>query len=129
MEIQYLAHHGILGQKWGVRRYQNEDGSLTEAGKKRKRLGNSIVRNAGVRNSKALKEARREDINELTTKQLKDYNERLTAENSFIGLTKGATGKGKDWANAALKQVVTSVVTGAAIAAGQAFLKKVSKSG
>lgn len=31
----YLQHHGILGQKWGVRRYQNEDGSLTEAGKKR----------------------------------------------------------------------------------------------
>lgn len=29
-----LEHHGILGQKWGVRRYQNEDGSLTEAGKK-----------------------------------------------------------------------------------------------
>ena len=31
----YLAHHGILGQKWGIRRYQNADGSLTEAGKKR----------------------------------------------------------------------------------------------
>lgn len=29
-----LKHHGILGMKWGVRRYQNEDGSLTEAGKK-----------------------------------------------------------------------------------------------
>lgn len=34
-EGQYLAHHGILGQKWGVRRFQNKDGSLTVAGKQR----------------------------------------------------------------------------------------------
>ena len=31
----YLAHHGIKGQKWGIRRYQNEDGSLTPEGRER----------------------------------------------------------------------------------------------
>lgn len=31
----YLAHHGVLGMKWGIRRYRNKDGSLTDAGKKR----------------------------------------------------------------------------------------------
>lgn len=30
-----LYHHGILGMKWGVRRFQNKDGSLTSSGKKR----------------------------------------------------------------------------------------------
>ena len=31
----YLAHHGIKGQRWGVRRFQNVDGSYTSEGRKR----------------------------------------------------------------------------------------------
>lgn len=31
----YLMHHGIKGQKWGIRRFQNPDGTLTEAGKRK----------------------------------------------------------------------------------------------
>lgn len=35
MSEEYLEHHGVLGQKWGVRRFQNTDGSLTAEGKRR----------------------------------------------------------------------------------------------
>ena len=34
-ESNYLAHYGVAGQKWGLRRFQNEDGSLTEEGRRR----------------------------------------------------------------------------------------------
>ena len=37
MNYEYLEHHGILGQKWGVRRYQNPDGSYTAEGAKRRK--------------------------------------------------------------------------------------------
>lgn len=42
---EWLAHHGILGQKWGVRRFQNADGSLTSAGKKRYGIGETKQKN------------------------------------------------------------------------------------
>lgn len=37
-----LYHHGVKGQRWGIRRYQNEDGTLTAAGKKKYRRGDKL---------------------------------------------------------------------------------------
>lgn len=35
LDADYICHHGIKGMHWGIRRYQNPDGTLTDAGKKR----------------------------------------------------------------------------------------------
>jgi len=47
MNNDYISHYGIIGQKWGVLRYQNKDGTLTEAGKKRYAKG-AYLGNKGV---------------------------------------------------------------------------------
>lgn len=57
-----LYHHGILGQKWGVRRYQNADGSLTKAGKKHYARQEKRAEAKAERNAKkaAIKESKQD---------------------------------------------------------------------
>lgn len=78
-----LYHHGILGQKWGVRKYQNADGSLTAAGKKR--LDRDIKENNSKKKDNRIKidgpDAKRwvkEDISR--TKKTVDASSNLTKE-------------------------------------------------
>jgi len=66
-----LYHHGILGQKWGVRRFQNADGTYTAAGKKRYEIDESGRKSsAGKRREKGDREA-----NYYATKAKHEYDE------------------------------------------------------
>ena len=88
----YLAHHGIRGQKWGVRRYQNPDGSLTAEGRRRlgygeprKSLKQKIADKRQAYKDKHTKtpEEERAELKEYLRKhpkKLPKYNHELTQE-------------------------------------------------
>ena len=60
-----LYHYGILGMKWGVRRYQNPDGTLTEAGKKRYGTVENLHSKQTVKQAKKFEDAKKK-VGELT---------------------------------------------------------------
>lgn len=81
-----LTHYGIKGQKWGIRRYQNKDGTLTPAGKKKvskeyKKLADKAQQEADSKSSdryiKAYNKAADDMNNGLTDKYNADYDKKL----------------------------------------------------
>lgn len=68
-----LQHHGIKGQKWGRRRYQNKDGSLTPAGEKRYGTKENFEENYDADVKKSMTNTKKA-IDE-TNKTIKPYND------------------------------------------------------
>ena len=99
-----IKHHGIKGQKWGVRRFQNADGSLTADG--RKRYGSEDMRNVkkqvdngknvvdGVKRSKAKAAEKKtekkikDDLSQMSDQELRDIVNRLNMEERYMQVMK-----------------------------------------
>lgn len=87
MEYNELYHWGIKGQRWGVRRYQNPDGSLTPAGKKRYQRTLSD-------DAKEAQKLRNKSVGEMTNAELRKLNERQQLERTYAQLNPNAIRRG-----------------------------------
>lgn len=117
MENPELKHWGIKGMKWGIRRYQNKDGSLTRAGKKRqadnlekarqaKKAKQDEIREREEKRSKLLKSTDASELYKnrdlLSTEEINERLNRLNAEQRLSQLSNQTRSIGMDKVNKAL---------------------------
>ena len=106
MENNYLTHHGIKDQRWGIRRYQNKDGSLTPAG--RKRYGNKDSEESiQEMRSRLLKSTDASELYKhrtlLTTSEIKERIDRINSEIQLSQIASKTKKSGMDYIDSALK--------------------------
>lgn len=111
-----LYHHGIKGQRWGIRRYQNKDGSLTPAGKKRvAKLESEYSRLTGKKTDGlsnnthgSSSSSKTKNISEMSNEEIQDRIDRIRLENTLKSLTPEHVSTGQKFVNG-LKDATISI--------------------
>ena len=85
MNNTYIKHDGIKGMKWGIRRFQNKDGTLTEEGKRR------------YANRPESSTWRSKDAGTLSDAELNRRNSRLQREEQYRRMTQSKMSKAAKW--------------------------------
>lgn len=116
MENNTLQHHGILGQKWGIRRYQNKDGSLTAAGKNRSKSKTTV---AGPNNredhNKAHDKSKNKSVESMSDAELRARISRLQLEQQYAALSSKEVKTGKDYVDTIVKSSTTLATLGTTV--------------
>ena len=122
MSNDILEHHGILGMKWGVRRFQNKDGTLTSAGKKRK-AGNLKDIEPEGNNTKS--------ISSMSDSELREAINRIEMERKYERLitpnTPQKVSEGKKFVMDILKESGKNVGTQAGVYIMGTAINKIAK--
>lgn len=124
-----IWHYGIKGQKWGIRRYQNSDGTLTASGKRRQKKEEKRQAKEARKQAKQVdKEIRQErayaskNRRSLSDEELVSRVKRLEQERKLKNLTDEDVATGRTAVKSFLKEtgrrVLTTAAIGAAVYAG-----------
>ena len=95
----YISHFGTKGMKWGIRRYQNRDGSLTPEG--RKRYGRS-------EDSEKVRELRKKPVSAMSNQELETVIRRMNLERQYRDLKSSEINSGKKKAKEVLDYANTA---------------------
>lgn len=116
MQSEELAHHGIRGMKWGVRRFQNKDGSLTAAGKKRYGSNGGEADSSGSGSKAPGKKSRPKKISEMSDEELRQRLNRLQMEKQLKTLMSEQEAekqkKGELFVKKTAKDFIQTVISG-----------------